>query len=375
MQIAQDMEDEDEDSAGTETSSKSDAAGAAATPSAATVSSTTKDLGRLAITDGAAPTAPSERVNAAPTSTPLSAKQDPPQPSDASTTTTDSRVTSSSKEKEKEKDKKKSKVRLSDKQKEEIKKLSEERDSAHQERVEKLVEKLIERLAVFTESDKKGPVTEFFKEQQTKLAEELKMESFGTDLLHAIGYTYYTKASNFIKSQKLLGIGGIFGKFKEKYTVVKDTWNTISSAIDAQYTLQDIAKLEEKGDELTEAEKAELERHAMGKILAAAWNGSRFEIQSVLREVCDRVLNDKSLSQVQRLDRAYALLIVGDVFRRTFRTKEEEEEVRIFEDLVQEAAASKKKKKEHHINKDKLNPFHKDEKATEAEAEAGPSKE
>ncbi|VVT47211.1 uncharacterized protein SAPINGB_P001598 [Magnusiomyces paraingens] len=355
MQIATEEEEEDEEFK----------------PAATATTSSTDDLatktGQLAITDGSTIDATPTPTPSSTTTTPLaessashsspsglphqSSSSSPPPQSDV-----DSIASSATDAKSKNKDKKKKGI-LSEKQKQEIKKLHDERDTAHQERVDKLVEKLVERLSVYTESDKKPAVTEFFRKQQADLAAELKMESFGLELLHAIGHTYYTKGSNFLKSQKMLGMGGVFGKFKEKYTVVKDTWNTISSAIDAQYTLQDIAKLEEKGDELTDIEKAELERHAMGKILAAAWNGSRFEIQSVLREVCDRVLSDKSVPATTRIDRARGLMIVGDVFRRIVRSPEEEEEVRVFEDLVQEAAASKKKKKEH---KEKGGFFHKE---------------
>jgi len=66
--------------------------------------------------------------------------------------------------------------------------------------------------------------------------------------------------------------------------MVKETWGTISTAIDAQMTMEEMAKLEEKGGEdWTDEKKAEYERKVTGKILAAAWRGSKFEIQSVLR--------------------------------------------------------------------------------------------
>jgi hypothetical protein len=49
-------------------------------------------------------------------------------------------------------------------------------------------------------------------------------------------------------------------------------------------TMEEMAKLEEKGgQDWTDEKKAEYERKVTGKILAAAWRGSKFEIQSVLR--------------------------------------------------------------------------------------------
>ena len=136
----------------------------------------------------------------------------------------------------------------------------------------------------------------------------------------------------------------MFSKFKEKGAVVKDSWNAISSAIDAQSSMQELAKAEERGHEWTDEERAILERRMMGKILAAAWGGSRFEIQSVLREVCDTVLHDKSVSSSKRVERAQALAMVGRIFKDAERTKEEQEEVQVFEELFAEAAASNKKK-------------------------------
>jgi curved DNA-binding protein CbpA len=243
----------------------------------------------------------------------------------------------------KKKDKKKGKI--SPAKQAELDKYAEERRIAHQERVEHLTKKLIERLSVWTETDKSEDVTKAFQEKTRLEAESLKLESFGIEMLHAIGTTYTMKGNTLLKSQKFLGISGIFSKFKEKGALVKDSWNAISSALDAQMTMQEMAKSEEKGEEWTIEEKLEMERHVMGKILAAAWNGSRFEIQGVLREVCDNVLYDKKVSLAKRLERAQALIIVGKTFKTAQRTPEEEEEARIFEELFAEAAKSKKKKK------------------------------
>ena len=81
--------------------------------------------------------------------------------------------------------------------------------------------------------------------------------------------------------------------------------------------MEEMAKLEEKGgEEWTDEKKAEYERKVTGKILAAAWRGSKFEIQSVLRDVCDRLLNDKNVKLEKRIERAHALVIVGGIFQR-----------------------------------------------------------
>jgi hypothetical protein len=120
-----------------------------------------------------------------------------------------------------------------------------------------------------------------------------------------------------LKSQKFLGIGGFFSRLKDKGTLAKETWNTISSAIDAQMTMEEMAKMEEKGGEdWTDEKKVEYERRVTGKILNAAWRGSKFEIQGVLRDVCDEILNDKKVPMSKRLERAQALVISGEIYQK-----------------------------------------------------------
>ncbi|TDZ13519.1 putative J domain-containing protein [Colletotrichum sidae] len=242
--------------------------------------------------------------------------------------------------------KEKKKGGLSKEQREQLAAYDKERARVRQERVDTLARKLIDRISVWTETDKSDDVTKSFKEKTRLEMENMKMESFGLDILHAIGQTYLAKATGLLRSQKFLGIGGFFSRVKDKGTIVKETWNTISSAIDAQQTIEEMARMEEKGGaEWSEEAKAEYERRVTGKILTAAWRGSKFEIQSVLREVCDSVLNDKKVPLNKRLERAQALAIIGEIFSAAQRSPEEEGDYLVFEQLVAEAAIKKEKKK------------------------------
>lgn len=271
----------------------------------------------------------------------------------------------------------------------------EEEQSQHRKEIQaELTKQLINRLSVYTETDKSDDIKKSFQEKFRLEAENLKMESFGLELLHTIGSVYYNKASTFIKSEStILGVGGWFGTLKEKGGIIKDTFSTISIALDAQKTMQDLAKMsdrrerelnknaetgeegedpaEEKGEEQakddsrpeeesdkkdkkdpedegpvpTEEEIAEMEKLLMGKILAAAWKGSHMEISSNLREVVSNVLYDESVSSSKRLERAEALKLIGSVFKNVERSKWEAEEAKIFEELVAEATSKKAKKK------------------------------
>jgi hypothetical protein len=209
---------------------------------------------------------------------------------------------------------KKSKSGLTKEQREQLAAYEKERARVRQERVDTLARKLLDRISVWTETDKGKDVTAAFQEKTRLEVEDLKMESFGIDILHAIGATYVSKGTTLLRSQKFFGMGGFLSKMRDKGTLVKDTWNTISSAIDAQQTMEEMARLDQQGGEdWTEEKKAEYERRVTGKILTAAWRGSKFEIQSVLRDVCDAVLNDKKVPLAKRLERAQALILIGEI--------------------------------------------------------------
>ncbi|PHH72218.1 hypothetical protein CDD80_4674 [Ophiocordyceps camponoti-rufipedis] len=278
--------------------------------------------------------------------------------------------------------KEKKKGGLTKEQREQLAAFEKERARVRKERVDTLSKKLLDRVSVWTETDKSNDVTRAFQEKMRLEVENLKMESFGIDILHAIGQTYVSKASALLRSQKFLGIGGFFSRLRDKGTLVKDTWSTISSAIDAQQTMEDMAKMEEKGGEdWTDERRVEYERRVTGKILTAAWRGSKFEIQSVLREVCDSVLNDKKVSLSKRLERAQALVLIGDVFVKAKRSPEEEGDYLVFEQLVADAAL-KKDKDDERRKKDKKardgphpqgQPHHHDGQGGPQPAEAGGS--
>ena len=217
---------------------------------------------------------------------------------------------------EKELRKKEKKKGLSKEQREELAAYEAERKRIREERVDVLAKKLLDRISIWTETDKGNDVTKAFQEKTRLEVENLKMESFGLEILHSIGTTYLQKASSFLKSQKFLGISGFFSRLKDKGTLAKETWNTISTAIDAQMTMEEMAKMEEKGGEdWTDEKKAEYEKRVTGKILAAAWKGSKYEIQGVLRDVCDKVLNDKNVRMEKRVERAHAMIISGTIYQ------------------------------------------------------------
>ncbi|KAL8964956.1 MAG: hypothetical protein Q9183_004117 [Haloplaca sp. 2 TL-2023] len=265
---------------------------------------------------------------------------------------------------EKELRRKEKKNKLSKEQRDELAAYEAERKRIRDERVDTLAKKLLDRISIWTETDKGKDVTKAFQEKTRLEVENLKMESFGLEILHTVGTTYLQKATSFLKSQKFLGISGFFSRLKDKGTWAKDTWSTISTAIDAQMTMEEMAKMEEKGgEEWTDEKKAEYEKRVTGKILAAAWKGSRYEIQSVLREVCDKVLTDKNVKMEKRIERAHALVLAGTVYQNAQRDPDEEGDYMAFEQLMADAQMKKGKDERKEGKKSKKDEGKKDEPA------------
>ncbi|KAG1770748.1 X-domain of DnaJ-containing-domain-containing protein [Suillus occidentalis] len=243
----------------------------------------------------------------------------------------------------KEKDKKRNK--LTPEQKKKLQDLDDERKRSMDERVKTLTAKLIERLRPFVDAkapgDKEDAETKAFESRMKLEADDLKLESFGVELLHAIGTVYMMKATSFMKSKKFLGIAGFWSRMKEKGSVAKDAWGVIGSAFSVQSLMSEMDRLQKKG-ELDEDVLRALEEDVTGKIMLASWRGTRFEVVQVLREVVDNVLKDKEASDQVLFHRAKGLMIMGHIFKST--VPDESDEVRReLERMVAEAAEGKSK--------------------------------
>lgn len=230
-------------------------------------------------------------------------------------------------------------------QREELLRLQKERKEQRVKRIEELTQKLDAKIQKLISASTDTDATAKFKSELHREIEDLKIESFGIQLLHTIGKVYNQKASAFLKSQKTFGISKIFTSVKQKGSTAKGAWNILSTAIDAQVAMEEMIKAQESGEEWDDYKKAEYERTMTGKFLATAWVSSKFEIQGVLRDVCDKILNDKSVSSKERTAKAHALLVIGNEFITAERSADEAEEARVFEELMAEATAKKQHKR------------------------------
>ena len=202
--------------------------------------------------------------------------------------------------------------------------LNEEQKKRRQERINTLMRKLIDRVSIWTETDKGSDVTESFKKKIQLEIESLKMESFGVEMLHAMGLIYSQKATSFLKSQKFYGLTGIFNRAKDKVNSIKDDLGTFALAHDTFKSFKELGierekmleAQEAKGSEFTLEERVEFEHKAGGTVLGAALRANTYEIRDVLRDVCDKMLYDKNVKLEKRIERATALSMIGGLCQK-----------------------------------------------------------
>ncbi|RDB22331.1 DnaJ-like protein 1 [Hypsizygus marmoreus] len=192
-----------------------------------------------------------------------------------------------------------------------------EKAAARKDRVQKLVQNLERKLSIFTESAT-GPndpdVSSSWRTICELEAEDLKRESYGVELLNAVGFVYAAKAKHHLATyQTFLGVGGWLHGVQGKYHVFSETVSTLRSAIELKAVFDQIQAAEKAGN-MSPEEKKRLEEQAAEKGLQALFKGTKLEIESVLRETCDRVLEDPSISREKAELRAVALQILGESF-------------------------------------------------------------
>ncbi|CAE6450123.1 unnamed protein product [Rhizoctonia solani] len=186
------------------------------------------------------------------------------------------------------------------------------------ERVGLLVAELSRKLSIYTESATGHPqqdadVANSWRQICEIEANELKGESYGVDLLNAVGFVYVAKAKHYLATnQTFMGVGGWLHNIQGKYHVFSETVSTVRSALELKQVFDQIAEAEKSG--MSPEQKKKLEEQAAEKGLRALFKGAKLEIESVLRETCDRVLADPTLQSSKLHLRAEALQILGEAY-------------------------------------------------------------
>lgn len=257
------------------------------------------------------------------------------------------------------KEKEKGKSKLTAEQREKLEAFEKEKAEKEKKRIEDLTQKLKDRIRPFVEAKDPGspedPATQQFTKQMKEEAEDLKLESFGVELLHTIGAVYFTKSNTWLKTKRgnFLGMPGFWSRMKERGGTLKEMWGVMGSAMNVQMSMDELARAQDKGD-LGEEQMQQLEQDMQGKMLLATWRGTRWEVNGVLRHVVDNVLNEKGVSDKVLIQRAKAIAYLGAIYKQVV-PDDSDDERRELERLVAQASEKKKKKKE---KKEKESRFH-----------------
>lgn len=191
-----------------------------------------------------------------------------------------------------------------------------ERKKEREARVDKLTINLINKLAPYVTAggSTAGDEEKSFIEAITVEADDLKVQSYGVHLLHSVGYVYSLKANEYLSKKEFLGIPSLFHRIRMKGHTVSETFSTVKSAVDVHSTFVQIQEGEKRGT-ITADEKEKLTEEATKKGIFALWQGSKLEVESVLRSVCDKVLSDPTCDKAILRRRAEGLIIIGDIYK------------------------------------------------------------
>ncbi|KAL8286722.1 hypothetical protein RQP46_004250 [Phenoliferia psychrophenolica] len=196
------------------------------------------------------------------------------------------------------------------------KKVADEKARVREARVVKLIERLKNQIALFTEQaigEEDQGTTDAVRAIWTIKAEELKQESYGVELLQTVGVAYSMKSKHYLASTGPVpfGLAGWFHSARSTVHIVNETVSTVRSAYALKEVFEKLSAAEKSG--LSDEKKKELEDKAAQMGLHALFKGAKLEVQSVVREVCDRILGeDIPIADLRK--RAVAIGILGTVY-------------------------------------------------------------
>ncbi|MBW0524189.1 hypothetical protein O181_063904 [Austropuccinia psidii MF-1] len=201
---------------------------------------------------------------------------------------------------------------------------AQERKKVRDARVAKLTQALLQKLYLYTEqaeTEYDQPVMNSVKMIWEVERDSLCDENFGPELLRTVGSAYTAKAKRCLTATasgawgSVALVGGWYHSAKSTAHVFSETVGAVRAAYDVKAVFDEISKAEaEGGPGMTEERKKELEEKAARKGLRALFMGAKLEVESVIREVCDKILEEPGVSRDKIRKRAVALEILGSVY-------------------------------------------------------------
>eukprot|EP00474_Spongospora_subterranea_P000612 CRZ01070.1 hypothetical protein [Spongospora subterranea] len=176
----------------------------------------------------------------------------------------------------------------------------------------KLAEKLEAYIADFTE-DHIG-----FKMGIEEEAKELSASAFGGTLIGVVGYVYQEQALNFLGFRHGVSAGIGINNVKKSAHVLATKYRLMSSAFKAYQASKEAAKQEQSGSHSADADpqpnSAIPSQEGIDAILETMWNITVYDVEGTLRNVCQKLFQDTSVSIEHRHQRAQGLLIIASTF-------------------------------------------------------------
>lgn len=239
--------------------------------------------------------------------------------------------------------------KLTKQQREKLLEMERKRREELAQQEEELAKKLNTRLDSYVLAVKDNRLDEFASKLDQEI-ENLKLESFGLQLLHILAKCYLTKAQNFIMSKRTHGFSKLFTGVRDNARSVKSAYNLLSTGLEAQRVMEQMSEV--NPDELDQYERATFENMMASKALGVMWAMNKFELEKKLKEVCNKILSDGTEPTKVRLVKARGLLYLSDKFSKAKRSPEEAEEARVFEDQILGEQEKKKEKEKQQQQKE-----------------------
>lgn len=181
-----------------------------------------------------------------------------------------------------------------------------------------LERKLLGRIGVWTETEKDDDATMTFLERIRQEIEPLKAEVLGCEILHRIGEVYVNQAAILLHSQKFFGVGVPFMRMRDRRLERQMVSLMLGAAsfeevAHLKINIEEERRIRKGGGDLDDEGLFQYHRKILGHMLASEWMQQQATIQAVVRTVCELVLNDVEVPLQQRLDRARAVKLMGEV--------------------------------------------------------------
>ncbi|KAI9471813.1 MAG: X-domain of DnaJ-containing-domain-containing protein, partial [Benjaminiella poitrasii] len=180
--------------------------------------------------------------------------------------------------------------------------LKKDRTRMHEDRIDFLSKRLYEKFNMFSKHGE-IEVIDIAREE----ANTLKEENHGMELLYTIGMIYCNKAEQYSKKKSLFRCLNMYYNVKEDLRLFSLRINALKAAYSLNMITDKLQKAKQKG--VSKEEYHELEG------VQTIWIATMLEIESVLHNVCDKVLNDTSCNEREIAKRVRVLRVVGMIYR------------------------------------------------------------